>query len=196
MTTLGLIRHGVTDWNLAGRMQGHTDIPLNETGIWQAKQLARRLADEGVRWEAIYSSDLKRASETARYICEALQLDEVRLDPRLRERGFGLAEGLTVQERAERFGPGLEEAGVESAEQVLERCKQFLEDLLARGESRILIVSHGGFLWRFFSLLDPEMPDVHLGNASLTIMELVDGKWQVQLVNCTVHYEGAVPTSE
>jgi len=187
MITLGLIRHGMTDWNMEGRIQGHSDIPLNEAGIWQAKQLARRLADEGVRWEAIYSSDLKRASDTARYIRDALQLDEVRLDPRLRERGFGLAEGLTAKEREARFGPGLEGAGIEPEEQVLERGRMFLDDLLTRGEKRILVVSHGGFLWRFFSLLDPQLPDKHLGNASLTIIKRINGEWRTELHNCTAH---------
>lgn len=197
MTTLGLIRHGVTDWNLEGRMQGQTDIPLNEEGIRQAMKLARRLADDGMGWDAIYSSDLMRASETARFIAEALNLGEVRRDNRLRERGFGLAEGLTPAERESRFGARLAElAGIETEEKVLERGKAFLDDILAMEANRILVVSHGGFMKRFFTLLVPDLPDVHIGNASLTIMKLIDGKWQVQLHNCMAHYETAIPAAE
>jgi len=166
MTTLGLIRHGVTDWNLAGRLQGQTDIPLNDEGISQAKKLARRLADEGMGWDVIYSSDLMRARETARYIRDSLRLGDIRIDARLRERGFGLAEGLTAEEREARFGDRLEElAGIEPEEQVLERGRQFLSEVMGRGENRILVVSHGGFLKRLFTLLAPDLPDVRIGNA-------------------------------
>jgi probable phosphoglycerate mutase len=72
--TVYLIRHGETDWNLDGRWQGHSDVPLNPAGRQQALLLARRLADEGVRFNALYSSDLSRAWDTAVAIGGALGL--------------------------------------------------------------------------------------------------------------------------
>src|SRR5436190_1312043 len=92
MTTLLLVRHGETDWNAAGRLQGHTDRPLNEYGRRQAKELADRLAGEGA--DAIYASDLSRAKETAEIVGERLGLTVV-IDADLREKNWGSWEGLT-----------------------------------------------------------------------------------------------------
>ena len=93
MTTLLLVRHGETDWNRDGRWQGQSDTPLNELGRRQARELAEQL--DGV--DVVYSSDLARARETAEILAERAGV-EVRLDPRLRERGFGAWEGLTLAE--------------------------------------------------------------------------------------------------
>src|SRR6476659_10216608 len=94
MATLILVRHGETDWNAAGRLQGHTDRPLNDYGRTQAKRLAEQLAGDGIA--AIYASDLSRARETA----ESLGLP-VLVDPDLREKNWGSWEGLTSDERLE-----------------------------------------------------------------------------------------------
>ncbi len=87
-TTFFVIRHGETDWNLNGRWQGHADVPLNQVGRVQARRLADRLLRDGARIDAIYSSDLKRAWETARAVAAALDLAP-RLDPSLREIDVG-----------------------------------------------------------------------------------------------------------
>lgn len=99
-TTIILIRHGQTDWNLQGRWQGNTDIPLNATGKAQARALAARL----VSWpiENLYSSDLQRAMETANTLGDSLGLTAV-FDAGWRERNLGELEGLTKDEIAERF---------------------------------------------------------------------------------------------
>ena len=97
MTTLLLVRHGETDWNAEGRLQGHTDRPLNEHGRNQAKELADRLAGEGA--DAIYASDLARAKETAEIVGARLGLP-VMIDADLREKNWGNWEGLTGDERA------------------------------------------------------------------------------------------------
>lgn len=105
MTTLLLVRHGETDWNAARRIQGSTDIPLNDTGRAQARVTADTLAAQyaGTR-PLVVSSDLSRASETAEIIADALGADAPRLYPQLRERAYGVAEGLTDAEYHERFG--------------------------------------------------------------------------------------------
>src|SRR5215471_17237116 len=96
MTALLLVRHGETDWNAVGRLQGHTDRPLNDFGRRQARQLAEELEDETLA--AIYASDLARARETAEIAGERLGLPVV-LDPDLREKDWGTWEGLTAVER-------------------------------------------------------------------------------------------------
>ncbi len=94
------IRHGETAWNTESRIQGHTDIPLNDTGLWQAERVAHALRGESL--QAVYSSDLQRARTTAQAIAQAQQLT-LSLDPGLRERHFGHLEGLTHQEITARW---------------------------------------------------------------------------------------------
>src|SRR5919206_4482332 len=96
VTTLLLVRHGETDWNAEGRLQGHTDRPLNDVGRRQARELAERLAGEGA--DAIYASDLARAKETAEIVGARLGLPVV-IDADLREKNWGTWEGLTGDER-------------------------------------------------------------------------------------------------
>jgi broad specificity phosphatase PhoE len=149
MTTLLLARHGETDWNREGRWQGGSDTRLNELGREQARELAGQLDSV----DAIYSSDLVRARETAEIIAAELGVD-VKLDPRLRERSFGDWEGLNTEQIEERFaeghrlwkageGPGAENA--EPFEQFAERIHDFLGDVLRRHPDEVvLVVSHGG----------------------------------------------------
>ena len=96
MTTLLLVRHGETDWNAEGKLQGHTDRPLNAYGRRQAQTLAERFASESI--DALYASDLSRARETAEILGAKLGLG-VEVDPDLREKNWGNWEGLTSEER-------------------------------------------------------------------------------------------------
>lgn len=98
-TQLCIIRHGETDWNAQGRIQGHTDVPLNATGRAQALAMAFNAAHH--RFNAIYSSDLLRASETAQMLAQR-EDHTVKLLPQLRERHFGIFQGLTAAQGAER----------------------------------------------------------------------------------------------
>jgi broad specificity phosphatase PhoE len=149
MTTLLLARHGETDWNRDGRFQGHADTPLNERGREQARELADQL--DGI--DVVYSSDLARARETAEIIGGRLGL-EVRVDERLRERGFGRWEGLTTEEiglgdtdtyRRWRAGDGPGPDDGEAHEAMAARVQDFLEDVIRRhpGEE-VLVIAHGG----------------------------------------------------
>lgn len=99
-TRICFVRHGETDWNVEKRIQGHIDIPLNRQG--RAQALAMSFSAAHYRFAALYSSDLGRAMETARAIAEREGL-EVRPLPQLRERHYGIFQGLTAQEGAQKF---------------------------------------------------------------------------------------------
>jgi probable phosphoglycerate mutase len=149
VTTLILIRHGETDWNAQHRWQGHSDTPLNDAGRLQAGRLATELE----HLDAVYSSDLARARETAEIIAGSLGL-EIRLDPRLRERSFGAWEGLTTEEiessfpdeqRRWRTGIGAGAADAESFEAFAARVSSFVEEVGRRHvDEDVLVVAHGG----------------------------------------------------
>ena len=95
MTRLLLARHGETEWNADGRIQGYHDVPLNGRGRAQAEELGRRLRESGEKIERCYSSPKIRALETARIACRALELDEITIVEDLREVSFGAWEGRT-----------------------------------------------------------------------------------------------------
>jgi broad specificity phosphatase PhoE len=141
VTTLLLVRHGETDWNADGLLQGHTDRPLSDFGRRQARQLAEEL--EGEPFDAIYASDLARARETAEIAGERLGLPIV-LDPDLREKDWGTWEGLTAVERDR-----VEFVG-ESTEAHQERMLRALRRIAERhpGDGSVLVVTHGGSMRR------------------------------------------------
>jgi probable phosphoglycerate mutase len=143
VTTLLLARHGETDWNRELRIQGHSDIELNELGRSQARALAEELAD--VELDAVYASDLGRARETAEIVAASKSL-EVRIDPGLRERSFGSWEGLTRDEVDRRFGD-LEHHDGETDDVIRERVLAAVHRIVEThpGE-QVLVVSHGGAL--------------------------------------------------
>ena len=137
------VRHGETDWNAEGRLQGHTDRPLNAYGREQAKALAARLAGEDVA--AIYASDLARARETAEIVGERLGLPVV-VDADLREKNWGTWEGLTSEERLR-----VELAGESTAEH-RERTVRAVERIVERHPGqRVVVVTHGGSMRRIQS---------------------------------------------
>ena len=143
MTDLVLVRHGETDWNLAGRVQGRTDIPLNETGREQARATAERLT--GTAFDAVAASPLSRAAETARIIADGLGLGDVELVDDLVERNYGDAEGMTGEDLDARFNGDL--PAQESRQATIERVKPALLELARRHPGqRVLVVSHGGVI--------------------------------------------------
>jgi probable phosphoglycerate mutase len=159
MTRILLIRHGETAWNAVRRLQGHIDIPLSPTGERQAEALARALAAEPL--EAIISSDLGRALQTAQAVAEHHPQLPLHTDPGLRERGYGAFEGLLYTEIAERYPVEFAEwqardvdAVMPAGDRVAESFRQFFQrcqDGIARWAERypqqsILIVAHGGVL--------------------------------------------------
>lgn len=153
MLRVYLVRHGETDWNVEGRLQGSQDTPLNTRGLEQAERIADRLAHEG-GFLALYSSPLSRAWQTAQVICRTTGLEPIP-DERLRERSLGLAEGLTGAELDERFPQGLEGSGgdlarlsfpgEETRETFAVRASAFFRDLQGRhSDGKVAVVTHGG----------------------------------------------------
>ncbi|GLX68961.1 histidine phosphatase family protein [Paenibacillus glycanilyticus] len=196
---IGMVRHGNTDWNALGKIQGQTDIPLNELGIRQANALADRLLHDEKLWDAVISSDLQRARQTASIVADKLGIQLIDGDPRLRERNFGEVEGLTLPERVERWGENWREvaAGLESDDQVRARGLSFLEDWQQRRpEGKLLVVSHGGFLAQMFDTLCSDILKQHLGNLSYSILQLQDNKWSPLLYNCTRHLQSEESTTK
>ena len=97
ITRFCLVRHGETDWNVARRLQGHTDIPLNQHGIAQAIQMAKALKAIDLQFDVLYSSDLQRAANTAGAIEEKFGVTAI-INQQLRERHLGALQGLTTEE--------------------------------------------------------------------------------------------------
>jgi uncharacterized phosphatase len=143
MTDLVLVRHGETEWNRIGRVQGRTDIPLNDTGREQARATGRRL--QGQAFDAVVSSPLSRAADTARIIAAELGLGEPETVEALVERDYGRAEGWTDDDIRDRMGGHL--VARESREATVARVKPALLAIAERHPGqRVLVVSHGGVI--------------------------------------------------
>lgn len=154
VTRIVAVRHGETDWNVGARIQGHTDVGLNDHGRRQARRVARALADEALC--AVYSSDLARAASTAAPIAAAAGVP-LHTDAALRERAFGIFEGLGFDELEQRWpdevrrwrqrDPDFGPEGGETLRVFYRRCVDAVLAIAARhpGE-HIVVVSHGGVL--------------------------------------------------
>lgn len=188
MTTILLARHGESDWNRAKRWQGHADRPLSDAGRVQSRELAERLAETEL--DAIYSSDLQRARETAQIVAESRGLQVTTL-PDLREVDVGSWSGLTRTEAEQRFpdayrrwvagGEGWDDG--ETYEQLSERVLRGIKTIAADhpGE-RVLVVAHGGSIRAVHAIALGV--DVHTyrrirrvePNATLSAVCVVDGQ--------------------
>ncbi len=179
VTRVIAIRHGETAWNVDSRIQGQLDVPLNDTGRWQAERLAHALADEGI--DALYSSDLQRAHQTAQALARRIGLGIVS-DPALRERGFGGFEGHTWTEIEQRWpadsdrwrrrDPDFAPPGGERLREFFARSVAAATRLAARHPGQtIALVAHGGVmdcLYRAATRLELHAPrSWQLGNASI-----------------------------
>ena len=178
-TRLIVVRHGETAWNVDTRIQGHLDIPLNATGLWQARQLGAALAGEAI--SAIYTSDLLRARRTAQAVADATGAALVD-EPGLRERAFGSFQGRTFAEveaeqpeQARRWrqrDPDYAPDGGESLRVLRERVVDTTHRLAARHPGElVLLVTHGGVLdvlYRAATRQDIQAPRTwQLGNAAI-----------------------------
>lgn len=177
-TTIGLLRHGQTNWNIDFRLQGVTDIPLNETGIEQARIAGAVIADlslQGQPWDLILTSPLSRARDTAVMVGEAIGIPGVSVEELLLERSFGEAEGLSHEEWKSTYNDTNHVPGGETLEQLEARAWILLQRLVDHHEGkRVLTVSHGALIRTLLRLVSKgEFPrdGERLGNACLSIFE-------------------------
>lgn len=200
MTRLLLVRHGETVWNYTSRYQGHTDIELSEKGREQAWLLAKRLKKEKIK--AVYSSDLKRAYETASILASPHNLP-VKVTKELREINFGVWEGLTYQEIMEQYKelasewyqhPGkIRIPGGENFKDLKERAYNKILELAHQNDpGTIIVVAHGGTIRAIIcGLLDIELNNafrIRQDNTALNIIECNHGGYNVlSLLNGISH---------
>ena len=175
MTTLYLVRHGETDWNLARRIQGSTDIPLNETGRAQARTTGRLLASR--QWDAIVASPLGRAHETAQLIAAEVGLGSPEIVDALVERNYGSAEGMTGTEIDALYPDGADVPGRETREAVTARVLPALVEIADRHPGQaVIVVSHGGVIRSVLNEVEPgKGANELIRNGSVHSFRHVDG---------------------
>ncbi|KUM02980.1 phosphoglycerate mutase family protein [Chromobacterium subtsugae] len=206
VTRFCLVRHGETDWNREYRLQGHTDIPLNDTGLEQAIQLARAFSPGQHRFDALYVSDLTRTRQTAAPLADKLRL--AALDtPQLRERHMGALQGLTYAEAAQRIpdiyqrqqtrDPDYDLEGGESLRRFRARVLDGMASIAALhpGED-VLIVTHGGVLDIMYRAATAkpleDKRDFPIPNAALNWLDYQDGSWTLRRWADESHLSGAL----
>ena len=178
-TRIIAVRHGETAWNVATRIQGQLDIPLNERGLWQAARVAAALGTEPL--DAVYASDLARAWETGAAIARAAGRT-LQAHTGLRERGFGSLQGQTFAEIQAAFpedsrrwrsrDPHWEPPGGESLLRLGERIERTLDEIAAQHLGKqIVLVAHGGVLDVLYRLATGQAIQAprtwNLGNATI-----------------------------
>ncbi len=197
-----LVRHGETDWNVEGRAQGQMHVPLNDKGLAQAEAIAARLRP--MRFEAVYSSDLRRVTQTAEAIMRERDVPLVTL-PALRERGFGEWESLTFAEMEARYpeqyatmfsgDDTTAPPGGESERDVYERVAAGVDRLRERhggDDGDLLLIAHGGSLSaavvRLLGLPSNSMERFLFDNCGLSAVTVYDnGFAALDLLNDTMH---------
>ncbi len=181
-TTIGILRHGQTDWNIDFRLQGVTDIPLNETGIAQARDAAEVIDPN--EWDLILTSPLSRARATAEIVAEVNGFAEALIEPLLLERSFGEAEGMTHEEWRAKYADTNVVPGGESLADLEARANLLLDTLANkyRGQ-KVLAVSHGALiriLLRIVSIGEFPRDGERLGNASMSVFVHDDSGWRIE----------------
>jgi len=184
-TTICIIRHGETEWNKSGRLQGSEDIELNDLGRGQAIQIARYFENEP--WDVVVSSPLKRAFETAQIIALRLVIPKVYVVDELKERSYGSASGLLPEERHNRFPDGIPDQ--EDFEHLRERAMLGLTQITNNFKGkRILAVSHGGLTNSIlYTLSGGEFGSfkTRLKNGCINKINLRNNNWSIEFYNKT-----------
>lgn len=196
VTVVCLVRHGETDWNRLGRLQGQRDIPLNAAGREQARHAGHALRAD--HWDALIASPLLRAWETALILADHLDVPPIEPDRRLMERNYGAAEGMLGAEARAAF-PDDRIPGMESREALRERSMAALADVLAgRIGQRVIVVAHGGVINAILSVISDGAVGTgktRLHNACLSVVTHESGRWQVRSHNGVDHLAlGCPPT--
>jgi len=185
LTTICIIRHGETDWNSSGKLQGREDIELNNLGREQAIQIAQYFKTEP--WDVIVSSPLKRAYETAQIIGSQLSIRKIHIVDEIIERSYGSASGLLPEECRSHFPEGIFDQ--EDFEHLRQRAMTGLAKIAKdfKGK-RIIVVSHGGLTNSIlYSLSGGEFGSfkTRLKNGSISKIILQNNSWTVEFYNKT-----------
>ncbi len=204
MLRLFLVRHGQSVWNDEKRIQGQQDIPLGDEGRKQAIALGERL--KGRQFQACFSSPLKRATETAELILKASgNSTPIITLPELMERNFGDWEGKSIDDLQLLFPNDFSQwlaahqipapPNGESMDELMKRVERGLDQILAVKEGNVLVVGHSGSIKAaiciFFRLPLSSFVRMRIDNASLTILEIEDGRNRLVQFNDTCHlHEG------
>lgn len=187
MTKVCIVRHGETDWNSIGMLQGRTDISLNHLGLQQAKESRDYLCK--FQWDVVVTSPLKRTKQTAEIINEKIGVPLIEMSEFI-ERGYGDAEGMTLQDRMAAF-PDRNYPNQEDNSELNKRIIQGLNELnLSYKGKKILLVSHGGVINTILAILsngEIGSGKTKLINASLSNIELVDNQWKIRDYNNVSH---------
>lgn len=192
MTELYLVRHGETDWNRARRIQGASDVPLNGTGREQASMAGSLLALRS--FDAVYSSPLSRARETAEIIAAELGLPEPKTVGALTERDYGEAEGLTWEEIERRFPEGVAVPGRETREAVAWRVVPALLALAATHPgAALVVVSHGGAIRSVLEAVDPNTRYGMITNGSVHSFRVDEGDLRLVAFDDPIERESVGP---
>ncbi|GAB6453653.1 MULTISPECIES: histidine phosphatase family protein [Bacillus] len=188
MTVICLVRHGETDWNSVGRLQGREDIPLNEKGKKQANDCGLHLSKK--EWDVIISSPLKRAKETAKIInIHTKILIEIEMREFV-ERDFGKASGLTVEERTKLY-PNQKYEGQEEKEILIQRIITGLEKIQTCYKDRnIIVVAHGAVINAILAYLSKGeigSGKTVLRNACISHIYNKENQWNIHTYNQISH---------
>ncbi|OZU89426.1 histidine phosphatase family protein [Virgibacillus indicus] len=187
MTTICLIRHGETDWNAAGRLQGKTDIPLNSKGVKQAEACSTFLTSS--HYDVLITSPLKRARQTAEIINQLLHLPLLVMDD-FAERYFGDAEGMTYDERSFAF-PDKNYPNQEGKEDFSNRIMTGLQHInQSYPDQKVLLVAHGAVIksvLKAFADDDVSIGENRLMNGCISNIQFENKKWNVKDFNRTEH---------
>ena len=204
LTRLCIVRHGETAWNAEHRVQGQLDVPLNAIGLAQAQATSKVLGQE--KFDAIYSSDLSRAQQTAQPAADLLSM-KILIEKDLRERHYGIFERLTYAEVKARFPEDYARFEAREPEYAF-RTGESLKDFSARSiavisrlakqheNESILVFTHGGVLDKLFRYITglPLSAERKFGvpNAGLNRVEVTSAGWQIRAWADTAHLESAL----
>ncbi|MDF2606461.1 MAG: phosphoglycerate mutase [Bacillales bacterium] len=189
MTEICLVRHGQTDWNFSGLIQGREDIPLNRSGMIQARESAKFLSNE--KWDIIVTSPLSRAYDTAKIIALELNLDidKIQIDERLIERNFGEASGKDYKLYKSKYSEG-KVVGMESDDELINRCFSAIQDIMGKYMGkRIIIVAHSHAIKAILHKISPNEVNftTKLNNACTSYISCKENKWELLKYNISDH---------
>ena len=187
ITTICIVRHGETDWNAEGRLQGQTDIPLNENGKMQARKCGEHLLKD--EWDVIFTSPLKRARATADIIGKIID-SKIIIKEEFIEKNFGEAEGMTADEREATFF-NKEYPNQEGQESLQERLMKGLQDIVVEyPDKKVILVAHGAVIHMILRMMSNETivsTQTRLSNACLSTIKFEMDSWVIADYNQVNH---------